>query len=127
MSDSFSPPHIFKVGVTTSKASGGGRLQVEQHSVVCELGPVNRKVSGLSTVKQYGARIDIYVAKLVPPWFNVSVPISDGENLVRASMWLPGLRKLREALSSAGFQVSVHRTWLERGPSPYTDFATDAD
>jgi hypothetical protein len=59
--------------------------------------------------------VDVYVARLVPPWFNVTVPIRrDGGTLV-ASMWILSRRRLRRTLYEAGFDVTEHVTWTERG------------
>ena len=71
--------------------------------------------SSAQPAKHEGTRVDVYVARLVPLWFNVTVPIrGDGGTLV-ASMWILGRRKLRQALQAAGFEVVDHVTWTDRG------------
>jgi hypothetical protein len=59
--------------------------------------------------------VDVYVARLVPPWFNVTVPIRGEGGTLVASMWVLGRRKLRRTLQEAGFEVVDHVTWIDRG------------
>lgn len=42
-------------------------------------------------------RVDVYVTRLVPPWFNVTVPIHGKAGTLVASKWVLGRRKLRKA------------------------------
>ena len=72
-------------------------------------------MSSAQPVTHQGTRVDIYIARLVPPWFNVTVPIrGDGGTLI-ASTWVLSRRKLRRTLQAAGFEVTEHVTWFDRG------------
>jgi hypothetical protein len=72
-------------------------------------------VSKAHQVKHNGSRVDVYVARLVPPWFDLAIPIrGDGGTLV-ATVWLLARRKVRRALREAGFDVVEHITWIDRG------------
>ena len=109
-------PVLFNVGVTTPGLwRGGGHLVVAPGSLECIPGRLTSGVSASHSVRHQGAHVDVYVARLVPPWFNVTLPVHGaGETLV-ASMWIVGRRKLRRTLREAGFDVTEHVTWVDRG------------
>jgi len=66
-------------------------------------------------VTHQGTEVHIYVARLVPPWFNVTVPVQGDAGTLIASMWILGRRNLRRTLQAAGFDVTEHVTWFDRG------------
>lgn len=105
----------FTVGVTAPGVSGGGHLHVVPNSLVCELGPIAKRVSGIASVTHAGSVVHIYRARLIPFWFNVAAIIDDGSVAVGASTWAFGLNSFVKALNAAGFTVEVHRTWFFRG------------
>jgi hypothetical protein len=107
----------FSVGVAAPGMRGGGRLYIAPQVLICTLGPVLRKITGIENVRHRGNHVDVYRAKLVPFWFNVSVPIDDGRTRVGASTWSFGLRSLTRSLKGAGFDVDLHKTWTFRGLS----------
>jgi len=112
-------PRTFTVGVRTTVVAGGGKLEIAPGRLICRLGPVNAKLSGFSAVEQFsGAPISIYVAWLIPFWFNVSFAIQDREKRIWLCVWIFGLGHLRRTLEAAGFQVEVKRTLIDRGPRP---------
>ena len=84
--------------------SGGGHLYIGLNVLVCELGPTAKRVSGIESVHHKGGHVQIYKARLVPFWFNVSVLIDDGRNAVGASMWSFGLHSLVNALTAGWIQ-----------------------
>jgi hypothetical protein len=59
--------------------------------------------------------VKVFRAKLIPPWFNVTVVIDDGKVSVLASKSAFELSALVATLRHAGFQVAVHKTWRDRG------------
>lgn len=105
------------VGVTTPTMAGGGHLLVGPRELICELGPLNRRLSGFVRVTHTGHQVHVFRARLVPFWFNVSVAVDDGRIAVRASKSAFELGSLVGVLRAAGFEVVVHRTWFDRGQS----------
>lgn len=105
----------FAVGVSAPRVSGGGRLYIAPQVVICYLGRVSARISGLAAVQHRHTVVDVYKARLIPFWFNVSAVVDDGEQLVVAVMWSFRLPRLTRALQSAGFAVDLHRTWMYRG------------
>lgn len=109
-------PATFKVGLTTPGLwRGSGLLTVAPGSVVCSPANVTKRVSSAEPVVLNGHNIDIFVAKLVPPWFNVTIPIRGTDGLLIASTWIFARGKLRQTFQSAGFEVTEHVTWTDRG------------
>ena len=90
-------------------------MSVAPGSLVCTPGRLTAGVSAAQPVKHEGTQVDVYVARLVPPWFNVTVPIRGENGVLVASMWILGRRKLRRTLQEAGFEVVEHVTWFDRG------------
>lgn len=89
----------------------GGRPGIDRvHS-----GRITTGASSAQPVKHEGTQVDGYVARLVPPWFNVTVPIRGEGGTLVASMWTLGRRKLRRTLQEARFEVVDHVTWFDRG------------
>jgi len=101
--------------VTPGLLRGVGRLSVAPGTIVCTPGTMTQGLGSAHPVRHEGNRVDVYVARLVPPWFNVSVPIHGKGATLIASMWLLGRWKLRRALEAAGFDVVEHVTWTDRG------------
>lgn len=109
-------PMTFTVGVTTPGLwRGGGELSVAPGSLVCTPGRLTASASSAQPVKHEEMQVDVFVARLVPPWFNVTVPIRGERGTVVVSMWILARRKLRQALQEAGFDVTEHVTWFDRG------------
>ena len=110
-------PNRLTVGVRAPGISGGGHLLVAPGQLICELGPVSRRVSGIDRVAHAGRHVHIFRARLVPFWFNVAAVIDDGHVAVLASKSAFGFRGLVAAARRAGYEVTVHKTWLDRGQS----------
>ncbi len=109
-------PTTFTVGVTTPGLwRGGGQLSIAPGSIVCTPGRLTAGASSAQPVRHDGTQVDVYVARLVPPWFNLTVPIRGDEGTLIASMWILGRRRLRRTLQEAGFEVVDHVTWFDRG------------
>jgi hypothetical protein len=103
------------VGVTAGRYHGGGHLYIAPKALTCRLGSLAKRVSDFEEVSHTGGSVQIYVARLVPPWFNVSVLVDDGTRRIRASVPRPRLRRLVTSLQQASFDVQITRTWLDRG------------
>jgi hypothetical protein len=117
-----SPPHRstspirFAVGVAAPGGiRGGGHLTISPNLLECHLGAVSKRMAGIASVRHRGTHVRVYKARLVPFWCNVSAIVDDGQTAVLASTWSFGLRRLVKALSAAGFQVEVCKTWTFRG------------
>ncbi|MFZ0058691.1 MAG: hypothetical protein WAL35_01425, partial [Acidimicrobiales bacterium] len=59
--------------------------------------------------------MEVYVARLVPPWFALTIPIRGEEGTLVATVLLPDRRKVMRALREAGFDIVEHITWIDRG------------
>jgi hypothetical protein len=95
----------------------GGHLAVSHNKLECQLGSVSGRLAHLQVVHHESRVVDVYHARLIPFWFNVSVVIDNGTTRVLASTWSFGLRRLVRVLRSAGFDVTIHQTWKFRGLS----------
>lgn len=105
------------VGVRASGISGGGHLEVAPGHLVCELGPIARKFAGVDRVVHASTSVHVFRARLVPCWFNVACVVDDGHLAVIASKSAFELPSLVRSLRSAEFDVTVHKTWTDRGRS----------
>ena len=54
--------------------AGGGRLTVSPGQLVCEAGPLTRRLSGIERIRHKGAEVHVYRALLVPFWFQRRSP-----------------------------------------------------
>jgi hypothetical protein len=101
------------VGVTgPDLLRSGGRLTIAPGHLTCVQ---HRPFGDDVMVKHDGTVVDVYTAWLVPPWFNVTVPVRGKTGLLVASTWLPGRQSLMKVLRSAGFSVALHNTRTFRG------------
>lgn len=113
---SFSWPVTLKVGLITGGLwRGSGELSIAPGLLVCTPGRLTGGVSGAGAVQHDGTQIDVYIARLVPPNFNVTVPIRSQGQTVIASMSRFSRRRSCRLLRAAGFAVSEHVTWTDRG------------
>jgi hypothetical protein len=62
-----------------------------------------------------GQQIQMFHPRLTAPWVNTTVIVSDGRQTGAASVWITGRRRLKRALSEAGFDILEQRTWTYRG------------
>jgi len=110
-------PKTFSVGVVTFPGylRGGGVLSVAPGSIMCTPGRVMASLHGARAVRHEGTRVEIYTPRLIPPWFNVSVPIRGEGGTIVAVTWLLSRGSLRRAFQEAGFEVIEHVTWVYRG------------
>lgn len=109
-------PVTFEVGLTTPGLwRGGGRLLIAPGSLVCIPGHVTAGLSKAQPGTYRGKQVHLYTARLVPPWFNVTLPVRADTGTLVASMWILGRRRLRQTLREAGFDVVEHVTWTDRG------------
>ncbi len=115
-------PILRTVGVTgPDLLRSGGVLTIAPQRLVC----VQHRPFGHDiTVEHDGTSVDLYTAWLLPPWFNVTVPVRGKTGVLVASTWLPGRRSLADALRSAGFSVALHNTKTFRG-FRWSDMPTD--
>lgn len=120
MAEVISWPVSFQVGVTTeNRLRGGAALVIAPGSLVCTPGPITARADGARAVTHQGDRADIYTARLVPPWFSVSIPILGVQDGLVASTWLPARARLRRTLMAPGFEVVDHITWTDRGHAQF--------
>lgn len=104
------------VGITTSNLwRGSGTLYVAPGFLACEPAGLAKKLGEARPVRHEGLVVDLFVARLVPPWFNVTIPIRGVDDVMVASRPLWSRKMLRKLLAEAGFQIVEHVTWTDRG------------
>ena len=112
------PPVSFDVVLKAGGGvSGPARLLVEPGAITCVpaffLG--SERVAG--TWAHTEPEVEMYVARAVPPWRGLALPLGDGERTFTVTTWRRHRPVLARALSAAGFSVVERRTWLHR-PAP---------
>lgn len=106
----------FSVGVAMRAGlRGGGTLAVSPGRLYCRIGRLSSSLSGIASVTHSGTVIDVYTARLIPPWMNVSCVVMDDDNTILVSLPIISRKRLLTALRANGFEVRTHRTWVFRG------------
>ena len=109
-------PAKFRVGLIGPRSwRGGGLLTIAPDSLSCSPGRLMARVSKAHQVKHEGSTVDVYVARLVPPWFALTIPIRGEGGTLVATVFLLDRRRVRRALREAGFDVVEHITWIDSG------------
>jgi hypothetical protein len=72
-------------------------------------------MAGARPIRHAARDVHIYVARLVPPWVNVGIVISDGDRTAVATVPIVLKSKVTRALNGAGFRPIEHSTWLDHG------------
>ena len=109
-------PKTFRVGVTTPGLwRGGGHLVIAPGFIACSPGPLTGALSRAGEVVHDGRHVDLFVVRLLPPWFNVTIPVRGQAGVRVASTWLLAKHNLRRTLRATGFEVTEHVTWVNRG------------
>jgi len=104
----------FRVGAEINGLRGGGVLWVCPGLIVFEPDALMRRLSRVSSVVHRNPDVALVTARLIPPWFNVSVALHDADISVRAVTWLLGRARLRDALLRSGFNVREAATLFSR-------------
>jgi hypothetical protein len=102
----------FRVGVWVAPVNGGGWLTVAPGAITLDAGRVTRGLSGVRRIVQTDREVTLVTARLVPPWFNTSLMVSDGRTAAQVSMPIGARGRLRAALDEAGFDVRETATWF---------------
>jgi hypothetical protein len=102
----------FRVGVRVAPVNGGGWLTVAPGAITLDVGRVTRGLSGVREIVHTDREVTLVTERLVPPWFNTSLMVSDGRTAARVSMPILARGKLRAALAEAGFEVRETATWF---------------
>ena len=105
----------FSVGSVVNNVSGPARLRIEPGVLELRAGRIVSRVSKVDVVRHSGHDVFVYRARLLPPWMNFSIVVSDGQRSVLATGPMWNRRKLLGALHSAGFQTIEKITRIERG------------
>jgi hypothetical protein len=77
-----------------------------------DVGRVTRRLSGVREIVHTDREVTLVTARLVPPWFNTSLMVSDGRTAAQVSMPILARGRLRAALDEAGFEVRETATWF---------------
>jgi hypothetical protein len=78
MSEIPSTARDFQAGVVLPNVAGGGHLRVSPGRIELTTGPLSKRASGTTSIVHQGTDIDLYRARLMPPWMSRSLVISDG-------------------------------------------------
>lgn len=105
-------PAVFTVGAGVGMVRGGGRLTIDRGAVTLEPGTLTSRLSGVGRIAHTDDAVFVLKARLVPPWFNTSVLVHEGESSahVVVPLWLR--RRLLETLKAAGFRPTEVSTWF---------------
>ncbi|HVA08113.1 MAG TPA: hypothetical protein VNG12_15355 [Acidimicrobiales bacterium] len=105
----------FAVGVVLGTVAGAGRLVVAPGKLELKTGSITGRLSHVDGVEHAGSRVTAYTARLLPPWMNCSVVVSDWERSALATFPLWMRRRLLSVLREDGFEVTLRATLIERG------------
>ncbi len=94
---------------------GGGELLIAPGVLVATPGKLTASLSSARATTHNSMRVDVFAARLVPPWFNVTIPVHGDAGMLVASMSIFARRRIQQTLQSAGFEVHEHVTWTYRG------------
>lgn len=103
------------VGAVLGTVAGAGRLVVGPGVLELNAGSVTGRLSKVDRVEHAGSRVTAYTARLLPPWMNCSVVVSDGERSALATFPIWMRRRVLSALREGGFEVTLRATLIERG------------
>ena len=92
---------------------GSGRLTIAPGLLVGT--PGGWAKDRLAEVIHASDTVDIHVTRLIPPWFNVAVPIRGAGGQLVACMSVFALPRVTRTFTLAGFSIRKHLTWLDRG------------
>ena len=100
------------VGVTgPDLLRSGGQLIITPGTLACVQ---HRPLGDNITVVHDSNSVDVYTARLMPPWFNVTVPVRGKGGLLVASMWIPRMgrsgRNRRNAVVQLFWPISLPHT-----------------
>ena len=85
--------------------NGGGRLTVAPGAITLDVGRVTRSLSGVREIVHTDREVTLVTARLVPPWFNTSLVVSDGGTAAQVVTGIWMRARLCAALGNAGFDV----------------------
>jgi hypothetical protein len=102
----------FRVGVRIAPVRGGGRLTVAPGAIVVDVGRATRALSRVREIVHTDGGVALVTARLVPPWFNTSLVVSDGRTSAQVALPIWARGRLRAALDDAGFDIRETTTWF---------------
>ena len=105
----------FLVGAVLHNVAGSGHLYVAPGVLELRPGLISGRVSHVEVVRHGSSEVVLYRARLVPPWMNCALVLSDGKRTVLATFAAWMRTKVVDALRQAGFQVTEKVTLVERG------------
>ena len=109
------PEHEFQVGATFPNISAGGRLYIAPGVIEVRPGRLTRRGANVDTVRHSSSEVQVYRARLIPPWMSCAFILSDGERTVRVTIPTWMRRKVLAVLHGAGFQTVEKRTLIDTG------------
>jgi hypothetical protein len=100
-------PAKFRVGLIGPRSwRGGGLLTIAPDSLSCSPGRLMASVSKAHQVKHEGSTVDVYVARLVPPWFDLTIPIRGEGGTLVATVWLLARHRVKRRFERLGSMSS---------------------
>lgn len=109
------PSREFTVGAVARNVAGGGHLLIGPGRLELRTGVLTGRLPKIDVVQHRGSMVTAYTARLLPPWMNCSIVVSDGERSVLATFPIWMRRKVFSSLRDSGFEVRHKVTRIERG------------
>ena len=69
----------------------------------------------LKSIVHTAAEVELMKSRLIPPWWNTFVIVTDGTRVGTACLGIPRGSRLRDELRSHGFTILETKSWLSWG------------
>jgi hypothetical protein len=109
------PGREFAVGAILSNVQGSGRLFVGPGAIELRPSTLSRRMSKVECVRHRGTNVQLYRARLIPPWINSSVVVSDGTRTVLATFPAWMRKRIVKELHDSGFHTTEKVNLIDRG------------
>src|SRR5580700_141669 len=96
----------FNVGAVVRNVGGSGRLLIGPNHLELRTGALTGQLGRTDIVEHRGSKVTAYTARLLPPWMNCSIVVSNGERSVLATFPIWMRRKVLSSVRESGFEVS---------------------
>lgn len=104
----------FRVGAAVGGWAGDGHLYVAPGRLELRTGPLTDRLSE-GTVKHEGPKIELYRARLCPPWMNAHLVLRSGDLTALAGVPAWKRRRVVDALRQNRFEVQETVSLFDSG------------
>jgi hypothetical protein len=102
----------FRVYARLRWVFGGGTLIVGRGRILFEPDWLTRRVCRVNHIVHIDRPVTLIRARLVPPWFSISLLLHDDEASGWVLVWLFDRDRLLASVKAAGFEVEQITTWF---------------